>query len=492
MKRLSLLVVVAAALMGGFFMRPVMVQAAAPRPNVVFILVDDLAYDALGFMGRYPFLKTPHIDQLAKEGAWFRNAFVTISLCSPSRSAFLTGMYAHNTGVPTNERCEIPPDMPTFPSQLQKAGYSTAFIGKWHMLPRDDPRPGFDHWVSFKGQGVYFDPKLNVDGKPVNREGYITDLLTDYATAWLDKQAGKDKPFCLYLSHKAVHGPFTPAKRHAHEMDDVELAVPESFLDDMADKPRWMRRNAWGAMKPGRVPDKLPQKQWPAKRKDRLGYLGAILAVDECVGRVMDTLKKIDRLDDTIVMFTSDNGFFMGEHRRGDKRLAYEESMRIPMIVRYPAKVKSGSVIDAMTLNIDIAPTFMQLGGAEIPDGVQGRSLVPVLDGSTPDNWRQAFLYEYFRERHFNQTPTLLAVRTERYKYIIATDEKDDIAELYDLQKDPKELESVINDPQYADVLAMMKSKLNMLKQKTGYHVPDILKKKPADRAPRPGKKTAK
>lgn len=482
MKRLSLLVTAAATLVGVMLMRPAMAGAALPRPNVVFILVDDLAFDALGFMGRYPFLKTPHIDQLAKEGAWFRNAFVTISLCSPSRSAFLTGMYAHHTGVPTNEGYEIPADLPTFPSQLQKAGYTTAFVGKWHMTSRDDPRQGFDHWVSFKGQGVYFNPKLNVDGKSVEREGYITDLLTDYATDWLTQQAGGDKPFCLYLSHKAVHGPFTPAPRHAHALDDVELPVPESFLEDMADKPRWMRRIVSGA-NPDHVPDKLPQNVWPARRKDRLGYLGVILAVDDSVGRVMQTLKKIDRLDDTILVFTSDNGFFMGEHRRGDKRLAYEESMRIPMIVRYPALVKPGTVIDAMALNIDIAPTFMQLGGAKIPEGVAGRSLVPVLDGFKPDDWRQAFLYEYFRERHFHDTPTLLAVRTERYKYIVATDEPGDIAELYDLQTDPRELESVIRDPQYAQALADMKKRLNTLKLETGYNEPAFLARRPPNKA---------
>ena len=420
------------------------------RPNIIFILTDDQRYDAMGCAG-HPFLKTPHMDRLAREGVLFKNAFVTTSLCSPSRGSFLTGCYAHTHEVFSNAGKDPNPACPTFPQLLQKAGYETAFIGKWHMAASNAPRPGFDHWVSFSGQGNYNRNELNVDGKPVNSEKYVTDDLTDYAVGFLTKK--RTKPFMLYLSHKAVHAPFTPAKRHANLYSDVQIESRNNPKDNLAAKPAWGRKM---------------DKNW---KSQILSYFRALAAVDESVGRVLDTLKEIDALDNTAIVFAGDNGYFHGEHGgMWDKRAAYEPSMRIPFVMRYPKLAKPATRCEELVLNIDLAPTLLELAGLPIPGSMQGRSWVGVLQGRPG---RDSFLYEYFAERGDRfKRPVAVAVRTKRWKYVTYPLDSSLTSELYDLQTDPEELDNLIGDPKCGATLNELKDELENLKRQTGFRFP--------------------
>jgi N-acetylglucosamine-6-sulfatase len=447
--------------------------AEASRPNIVFITTDDQRWDAMSGMG-HPFVRTPNMDRLAREGMRFAEAFVTISLCAPSRACYLTGAYAHTHGVRTNEGSEIGPGTPTFAQALQRSGYETAFLGKWHQAPRNNPRPGFDYWFSFTGQGVYVDPEVNENGRTSKVKGYMTDILTDRAVAWLEKS--RQRPFCLCLWHKAVHGPFTPAPRHESLYADAELPKPASFDDTLEGKPAWQRavqvrgqqRAEWLKNRNTPVPDRLPPQKWDGRRKSMLDYFRALAAVDESIGRVLATLEATGRLDNTIIVFASDNGYFHGEHRRGDKRLAYEEALRVPLLVRYPRAAKAGSVCNDMALNIDLAPTLLDFAGAKTPASVQGRSLRPLLEGRTPGDWRQEFFYEYFQERGSAGLPTMLAVRTKQWKYVTYPD-LNDIDELYDLRNDPREMKNLALDGAHRKTLDEMKAELERLKRETGY-----------------------
>jgi N-acetylglucosamine-6-sulfatase len=441
-------------------------QAEPLRPNLVFILVDDLRFDALGSTGSR-IAKTPHIDRLAGEGAVFRNAFVTTPLCSPSRSSFLTGQYVHKTGVLGNgNNNELSHRLGTFPALLQKAGYETAYVGKWHMGNDDSPRPGFDRWVSFRGQGVYVDPEINVNGKSAKVEGYMTDILNDHAVAFLTLT--RSKPFLLYLAHKAVHGPFTPAERHKTLYADAALPRAPSADDSLEGKPVLRRRLDDPA------PKKKAAEKAKAKAKAKQGgeggggggpggelirnQLRALAAIDEGVGRILTALEATQQLDRTLIIFTSDNGYFWGEHGLGDKRAAYEESIRIPLLMRHPALIKPGTTIAAPVLNIDIAPTLLDLAGVAIPDGTHGRSLVPLLKGET-NGWRTSFLSEYFAEAGYPRIPTWQAVRTDRWKYIHYTD-FDGMDELYDVKEDPHELKNRIADSDAETTLSDLKREL--------------------------------
>ncbi len=426
--------------------------AADRRPNFVFILTDDQRWDAMSCAG-HPFLFTPNMDRIAKEGARFANAFVTTSLCSPSRASFLTGRYAHNHGVIDNTR-GLNPSVPTFPQILQKAGYDTALIGKWHMSLQDGPQPGFNRWVSFPGQGVYHDPTLNVDGRKVERNGYITDILTDYALDWLRKP--RNTPFCLYLSHKAAHVDFVPAVRHSKLFSDVEITPPKSMYEPDEGKPKWVTdiRRGWDD----------PEIRGEDENKIR-NYCRTLVAVDESVGRVLDELDRTGVAEDTVVVFAGDNGFFLGEHGLRDKRAMYEESIRIPLLMRYPRLVRPGSVIEPMALNIDICPTFLELAGIESPAGVDGRSLRPILSGGSR-GWRTDFYYEYFWEAEAKRRPTISGVRTERWKYITYPD-SDNTPELYDLINDPLEMRNAIDDRSAGAVQSHLRARLAQLQPDT-------------------------
>jgi N-acetylglucosamine-6-sulfatase len=418
---------------------------AADRPNIVFVITDDQRWDAMGCAG-HPFLKTPNMDRLAREGAMFTNAFVTTPLCSPSRSSFLTGQYVHTTGVKGNGPAmnEIGHRLVTFPRLLKDAGYESAYVGKWHMGNDDAPRPGFDRWVSFKGQGVYKNPVLNVDGKPEQKDGYITDIISDYAVDFINREHAK--PFVLYVGHKAVHGPFTPAERHAGMYETEPLPQRPNVKDDMSGKPA-VRRERLKENTKTKVGEQLTRNQ-----------LRCLLSVDEGLGRILDALDAKKLTEDTLVIFTSDNGYFWNEHDLGDKRAAYEESIRVPLLMRYPKHIKPATKPEQIALNVDVAPTVLQLGGAPIPANVHGKSLVPIFEGKN-DAWRRVALLEYFEEERFPRVPTWRAVRSDRWKYIHYPDVAD-ADELYDLQADPYEMKNLIADPGAADQLTSMKTAL--------------------------------
>jgi N-acetylglucosamine-6-sulfatase len=421
------------------------------RPNIVFILTDDQRHDAMSCAG-HPWLKTPNMDRLAREGVLFSNAFVTTSLCSPSRGSFLTGRYAHSHGVFGNSGKDPDSSCPTFPRLLQRSGYDTAFIGKWHMARHDSPRPGFDHWVSFRGQGRYDKNKLNVDGKTVNSEIYITDELTNYAVEFLKKE--RKRPFMLYLSHKAVHAPFTPAERHANLYADIEIKSQHNPKDNLSTKPEWGRKM---------------DKNW---KSQILNYFRTLAAVDQSVGRVYKTLEQINALDNTVIIFAGDNGYFHGEHGgMWDKRAAYEPSIRIPLIMRYPRLVKAGTECEEMVLNIDLAPTILELAKAPLPGSMQGQTWLGVLKGGPG---RKSFLYEYFQEtdRKYKR-PTVIGVRTKEWKYVTYPLANGLTAELYNLKADPEELDNLYGVPGYTRITERMKNELEGLKKKTGFRYPE-------------------
>jgi len=429
----------------------------AQPENVVFILSDDHRYDFMGFHERAPdFLETPSLDRMASGGMHLRNAFVTTALCSPSRASILTGRYAHNHGVVDNNR-PVPQGTTFFPQLLQDAGFETAFVGKWHMGGEsDEPQPGFDHWVSFPGQGVYYDPMLNVNGERSRFEGHTSDVLTDQALAYLDGRS-TDRPFFLYLSHKAVHAQFEPAARHEGRYDDVEPAYPVTMANterNYRGKPTWVReqRYSWhgvdymyhGAL----VYDQFYRR-----------YAETLLSLDESVGRVLDYLEENGLAENTLVVYMGDNGFMFGEHGLIDKRAAYEESMRVPMLAYAPGYVEAGSAVDAMVLNTDIAPTMLSLAGIEIPQEIDGRSFLPLLAGESIADWRTEFVYEYFWEYNFPQTPTVYALRGDRYKYMYYHGLWG-INELYDLDLDPLERHNLIESPGHVDRAREMRNRL--------------------------------
>lgn len=451
------------------------------RPNIVFILTDDQAWNVLGKDGRYTFMKTPNLDQLSREGLVFENAFVTTSLCSPSRACFMTGSYAHSNGVYINSYSDPDPDVPLLPKVLQEAGYETAFLGKWHMKRGANPREGFDYWLSFDGQGKYIDPPLNENGREFIEKGYMTDILTDYAMRWIKKP--REKPFCLFLWHKAVHAPFTPAPRDSDAFPNAMIPEYDNWYDTMEGKPEWLRRGwlygvhnkVWYESEGKPVPEKIEPRPWDPRNPRCMNYLRAMLAVDESMGNMRNCLEELNILDNTILVFGSDNGFFLGSHQRGDKRLMYEESIRIPLIVRYPELIKAGSKNSDMILNIDIAPTLIELAGAEVPANMQGMSFVPLLKNENAE-WRKSFMYEYFQESYAPGFVTATGVRNKKYKYIEYPDMINDIDELYDLENDPGEMINLINSPDHQTVRSEMKAELEKLKTETGYFDPKVNK----------------
>jgi len=432
-------------------------RAAEPRPNIVFIITDDQRWDGMSCAG-HPVLKTPNMDRVAREGAMFRNAFVTTPLCSPGRASFLTGQYAHRHGVINNqaENNERSHRLITFPRLLHDAGYETAFIGKWHMGNDDTPRPGFDRWVSFKGQGRYNDPALNIDGQRTQQKGYITDILTGHAVDFIRRD--REKPFCLYVGHKAIHGPFTPAERHKHLYTTEPIPYSPATKDTLEGKPMLQRPRSAGG-RSGR-PTGFPEE-------NLRNQMRALMAVDEGLGQVFQALEETGALDNTLLIYTSDNGYFWNEHGLRDKRAAYEDSVRIPLIMRYPKLIRAGTVIDQLAANIDIAPTVLEAGRARRPKSIQGRSLLPLLRGRTR-GWRTSLLLEYEQEARFPYILSWKAVRTNGWKYIHYTQEEArGFDELYNLREDPYELNNLIDDPAAQPQLKRLKEELNRLLRTT-------------------------
>lgn len=409
------------------------------RPNMVFILIDDLRFDALRCLG-HPWVDTPHLDALAAGGMIFERSYVTTSLCSPSRASILTSTYAHRHGVLDNNT-PLPDTLATYPALLQGVGYRTAFIGKWHMGGgHKAAAPGFDRWVSFPGQGVYMDQPMNVDGTEVPGAGYITDVLTDHATRFIDES--KEGPFCLFLAHKATHAEFTPAPRHKGCYADKEPVRPATFAnteENYAGRPAWVRaqRSSWHGV------DGMYNKATHFAPFYR-NYMETVRAVDDSVGRVVETLKAAGQYENTLIVFTSDNGFLLGDHGLIDKRCFYEPSIRVPMIAHWAGVVAPGSKCSQPVLNIDHAPTFLEMAGIAVPEQFQGRSYLELLRGNKPE-WREAFLYEYFWERSFPQTPTVLGLHTGRYKFAQYHGIWDRY-EMYDLESDPLEQHNLLGD----------------------------------------------
>ncbi|MEM9665059.1 MAG: sulfatase [Bacteroidota bacterium] len=430
--------------------------AAQPR-NVVLILSDDHRYDFFGAHPEAPdFLETPAMDKMAAEGLHLANAFVTTSLCSPSRASIYTGQYAHNHGVVDNTS-PVPPGTRFFPQDLQAAGVSTAFVGKWHMgEAADDPRPGFDHWVSFRGQGPYYNPTLNIDGERVPREGYTTDLLTDYAVEWLEQQSDEE-PFFLVLSHKAVHAEFMPAERHEGAYADIDIPYPVTMANterNYRGKPHWVRaqRDSWHGV------DYMYHGDLVFDQFYRR-YAETLLALDESIGRVLAQLEEAGLADDTLVLYMGDNGFLLGEHGLIDKRNAYEASIRVPMLAWAPGWIEAGSRTEGLVRNIDIAATFLELQGATSPIDMDGQSFLGMLRGEDPSGEDRAFLYEYYWEHAFPHTPTTFALRGDRYKYIYYHGIWDRF-ELYDLETDPLERHNLIDAPGFAEIADQMRRQL--------------------------------
>ena len=440
-------------------------QPTRPPRNIIFILTDDHRFDAIGFLKGQPFLETPHLDSLARDGAHLKNAFVTTALCSPSRASILTGKYAHKHKVIDNNTA-IPKGTTFFPSHLQKVGYKTAFIGKWHMGGESDaPQPGFDRWVSFRGQGTYLPSPhgLNVDGKKVPQNGYITDELTDYAVDFIKQQK---QPYFVYLSHKAVHSEFIPAERHKGKFKDQKFVPPPSLTAVAIDRPMWVQnqRNSWHGVD-------YPYHSTLDIAEYYQRYAEALCAVDESVGRILALLKQRGELDSTLVIYMGDNGFAFGEHGLIDKRTAYEESMRVPLLARCPALFKAGQTIPQVVANLDIMPTVLEAAGVPAPVGGDGASFLPLLQGKRVP-WRDSLLYEYYWERNFPQTPTVHALRTDQYKYMRFHGVWD-LDELYDIQEDPRELRNLIKSPAHQAIIKQMNQRLfEILESTDGMNMP--------------------
>jgi len=454
-------------------------DAAAPRrPNVVFILTDDLRWDYLSCAGN-TFLQTPQIDRVAREGARFDNMFCTTSLCSPSRASILSGLYAHRHGV-INNFTDYPAALRSFPQQLQSAGYATAYIGKWHMNENsDDPRPGFDYWASHKGQGQYRDTPFNINGQRDVLKGYYTERVTDLAVDWIKQSHGK--PFMLFLGHKAPHSPNVPEPQYAHTFDQTVINYPASAFH-LEDKPQWIAQRIstwhgiygplWGFRE--KFPDARPEgvAQFAAFVRS---YASTVKSVDDSVGRIVKALEESKQLDDTLLIFTGDNGFLLGEHGMTDKRTMHEASIRVPLIVRYPRLIKPGTVVDRMALTLDFAPTILDVCGVAPLPQTQGQSWKRLVTGDA-GGWRTAWLYEYNYEQQFPYTPNVRGVRTDAWKYVHYPhgDGGPDRhkAELYDLRNDPGENKNLIDDPRHAATLAELKAELARQLAQTGA-VPD-------------------
>ncbi|MDZ4289361.1 MAG: sulfatase, partial [Prosthecobacter sp.] len=449
---------------------------AAERPNVLFILCDDLRPDALGCFGS-KHVKTPNIDRLASEGVLFKNTFCTTSLCSPSRASILSGVYAHAHGV-TNNFTEYPDTMTSFPRALHDAGYATAYVGKYHMgEDNDEPRPGFDWFVTHKGQGKYFDTEWNLNGtKREVIKGYYTTVVTDLTLDWLKKQSA-DKPWCMFLGHKAPHSFYTPEPKYERAFEDVRVPYPATALQ-LDNKPKWMKERLYtwhGIYGPlfewrKKFPDDRPEAVKDFENMVH-GYWGTVLSVDDSVGRLRGWLEETKQIDNTIIVFMGDNGLLEGEHGMVDKRTAHEASLRIPLLVRFPGLTKEAKIIPQQVLTVDMAPSVLDLCQAPALPSIHGRSWVKLVREGDPA-WRRSWFYHYNYEKQFPYTPNVRAVRTDEWKYIHYPpgDGKPDrhMAELYNLKDDPGETRNLIGKSELAGKVAELKDELARLMQATG------------------------
>ena len=472
-------------------------NAVASRPNIIFIMSDDHAAHAVSAYGSR-INRTPHIDRIAREGIRFENCFCTNSICAPSRAVILTGKYSHLNGVRDNV-VSFDGAQRTFPNILQEAGYQTAMIGKWHL--KSDPM-GFDYWNVLPGQGNYYNPDLIEMGEKKRHTGYVTDIITDIALDFLENRRDRSKPFLMMLHHKAPHRNWHPAPRHLYMYDDVAFPEPETLFDDyatrsraapeqemtlrehmriehdvkMGDPPQRLndeQREAWEAAYGPKREAFLKEKpegdalvRWIYKRYME-DYLGCIAAVDENVGRFLDYLDESGLAENTVVVYTSDQGFFLGDHGWFDKRFMYEESLRMPLVVRYPGLIESGSVSDNIVSNLDFAPTFLELVGAKIPTEMQGHSLKNLLLDEYVEEWHQSLYYHYYEYPAVHMAKRHYGVRTRQFKLIHFYYDID-AWELYDLKKDPNEINNVYENPAYTDVVTELKTEIKRLQDLYG------------------------
>ena len=423
----------------------------APRPNVIVIVTDDQRFDALGVVqreqgaaARFPFFKTPNLDRLAAEGARFRNAFVTHSLCSPSRASMLSGRQTFAHGIRDNRtpfRSEH-----TWAHALRDAGYRTGYFGKWHMGKQED-RPGFTDTFTFVDQGVYPNCRFLENGVAVDTDGWVDDVTTDRAIAYI--RANRGRPFAMFVGFKTPHDVRTPAPRHAQRYADVNIEPP-------------VNRHARPTF------PAPPARPWNPRVPDRLNYFRCLQGVDDNIGRLLDALAATGLSEDTLIIFASDNGYYLGEHGLGDKRSAYEESIRIPLLVRYPRVVRAGLLIDALALNLDFAATIMDYAGAPVSWSQQGRSLAPLLSGTTPADWRREFFYENYRDPEYPEvTFDIVAIRTERAKRVEYPGHPE-WTQVFDLVADPHELRNLVAEPAAGDLVNGLGARLEAFKRQAG------------------------
>jgi arylsulfatase A-like enzyme len=480
--------------------------AAAPRPqpNIVFIFSDDHAYQALSaYADERRLLRTPHFDRIASGGIRFDRCLVTNSICGPSRATILTGTYNHINGFVNNVNSVFDGAQVTFPKLLQKAGYQTALIGKWHLV--SDPT-GFDFWQILPGQGVYYNPTMIRSDGRVQLSGYVTDLIAEQSIAWL-KNRDKTKPFLLMSQHKAPHREWAPALRHLGWDNDRVYPEPPTLFDDyagrgIAERDQLMtiatamnardlkltppaqltpeQRKAWDAYYEPRNaalraanPQGRDLVRWKYNRYLH-DYLGTVKAVDEAVGKVLDYLEQEGLADNTIVVYSSDQGFYLGEHGWFDKRWIFEESVRTPLLVRWPGVTRPGSTSAALVSNLDFAATFLDAAGVAIPAAMQGCSLVPILRGERPGDWREAFYYHYYEWPVHHRVRPHYGVITDRYKLVRFYGTGEDYGELFDRQTDPRELRSVYDDPAYGATRAQLEREIARLRRELNVpeHVP--------------------
>ncbi len=495
----------------------VSIATADERPNILFIFSDDHAPHAIGaYGGRLKRVDpTPNIDALARQGMLFRNSFCTNSICGPSRAVIVTGKHSHLNGFMNNGN-NFDGSQQTFPKLLQKVGYQTAMIGKWHL--KSDPQ-GFDYWDILPGQGDYYNPMLISANGRRQVEGHCTEIVTDLAIEWLDKTRDKDRPFLLMCQHKAPHRCWMPAPEHLDLYDDIEIPFPETLFDNYSDNAPAARNQEMEIDRHMHLVYDLfanPPKEWdgdPDLQTDRSGfknlekmtaaqrevweaayqeendafdkaklsgddlvrwkyqryaknYLRCVRGVDDSVGRLMKYLTDNDLEKNTVVVYSSDQGFYIGDHGWYDKRWMYEESLKMPLIVKWPGNTKPGSINENLVQNLDYAETFLEIAGAEIPDDMQGRSLVPLLQGKSVDDWRKSIYYHYYEYPSVHMVSKHNGVRNERYKLMQFYEFGE--SEFYDLEKDPNELTNVYSDPEYQDEVSAMKSELERLRNKYG------------------------
>lgn len=445
------------------------------RPNILYIMTDDHAAHMMSIYGSR-IASTPNLDRIGQEGMRFVNAFCTNSLCAPSRATLLTGKYSHANGQRTNMET-FDASQQTFPKLLREAGYQTALVGKWHL--KSEPT-GFDYWNILPGQGDYHNPALIEMGEEKRHSGYVTDIITDQAIAWLERR-DKEKPFLLLYHHKAPHARWIPDEKHIQMFEGAEIAEPETFDDDLAGRARPIQeaRNLlwpnlrdrfaqWGEYGKS-VPEGLEGEAGKKAIYQRYvkDYMRVVASVDDNVGRVLDYLDDNGLTEDTIVVYTTDNGMFVGDHGMFDKRWMYEEALRVPLLVRYPRAIQAGTVTEAFALNVDYAPTLLDFGGAGIPEDMQGRSLRPILEGKLPPDWRESFYYHYYEYPGPHNVRKHYGVRTAEFKLIHYYGDVDS-RELVDLGKDPLEYRNVHGDPAYAGTVGELTAELNRLREELG------------------------